>query len=230
MFLVLMTSTLSSETHSQAISAAAASAKLPPRAATKKDVVHAFMRIAWSEATQGSVADENIVYQTLLSRSRLKTAFENPTRFMYWMGQYSNRTFPVDSPFIEPERAAQTERQLWVSSLRYDCERGDHWPAGTPWTGRRVHKGVEVPSYRDECLALRERTWRRLAGKEPNWCTNRVDHWGGDMDVDNPKQGKWVKVNCDESGVTCNAFREQGVWYEGCAQNTAWCSPTLGGC
>lgn len=229
MCLVLMT-WIPSYSASQTISASAASARAPSVKATKKDAVHAFMRIAWSEATQGTIADENIVYQTLLSRSGLKNAFENPTRFMYWMVQYSNRTFPADSPFVDPTRAAETPRQLWVSALRYDCEKSDAWPAGTSWAGRRVHKGVEAPSYRAECLALRERTWRRLAGLEPNWCQNRVDHWGGDMDVENPKQGKWVKVVCDEPNVTCDAFREQGIWYPGCAENIAWCSPTLGGC
>lgn len=206
-----------------------------------RDVVHAFMRVAWSEGDSESEADENIVYQAFESQTNRAMSRGRLRAFMRQMAAYSNRTFPEGSPYVKSGRTARTVRQRWISQIPYDCEASPlAWPtAAVAWAvrGRDPQTGRRTPAAQERCKALRKRTWHRLRGEIPNWCQARVRHWGDDTDVENPRRGGWVAVTCDqpERVRDCAEIRrmypgKRGMLPSYCARNLAWCVPRRGPC
>lgn len=230
---------ISAFAHADTLHAPRASKRAPYP--SMKQTVHAFMRVAWSEAGPASPPDENIIHQAFESQTGQSMANGQLRNYMRQMAGYSNRTFPAGSPFVIAGYTARTPRQRWVSQIPYDCaSQPADWPReAVGWFTRPRHQktGERLASAQEACEALRKRTWRRFKGEEPNWCTGRVDHWGGSMDVDNPRNGKWVRVTCDRPDAVdeCDELRREhpGKPFKlpsYCAKNIAWCVPGRGSC
>lgn len=193
--------------------------------------VQVLMRVFASEGGWASTADENLIFRVF--RSLAGSRRDKPKRIMRVIVGYSNRTFPEGSPFLPPGFGARTKRQQWVSEINIDCTAPPSWTADVQWDD---HRGA-YSSYQELCVALRKRTWRLYQGKTEDWCVDRVDHWGGLMDMENPRNGGWIRVNCDEpvKREVCAAARELApkhhhTWPIGCARNLAWCDPHRGVC
>lgn len=221
----------------QTVSAAVAAWRMPR--AKLKDLVRAGMRVFVSEAGFSSVVDEAMILTSFINRASNKDRKATNQRLMYMMVAISNRTFPEGSPFLPPGYGAKTRRQSWVSGINLACTEPPAWSDvnDIPWKSRRADSvtGEWLPSYQQLCVDLRKRTWKRMKdGEKSPWCEARVDHWGGAMDLRNPKRGKWVRINCDNPEVasTCPAAREAypkkpSMWPVGCTRNIGWCDPDL---
>lgn len=150
-------------------------------------------RIAVSESSwitpSGSNRDEAaILYLVLADRSR-----RQDWTLREAMQRYSPRATGV-------WRSRRTARQRWVSTLNEETRAPASWPTGLPWDD------------------FRPRWERRLAeaaailADPPAWpdhCDRPVHHWGGAMDVENPRRYGWVRARC------------------GRMHNYAWCAPGL---
>jgi hypothetical protein len=197
---------------------------------TRSQIVQASQRVFISESGFASTADENMIFRVFRQRAGSKR--DDLRRQMRAIAAYSNRTFPLDSPFLPRDLTARTPRQRWISQVNLACDPPPDWRADVGWTEPR---GKHL-SYEQLCHAQRKRAWRLWQGQTPNWCQGRVDHWGGAMDMENPRNGGWVRVTCDDPAMLseCAAARATGARpYAlpiGCTRNLGWCDPGWGAC